>query len=119
MKPLGTTNAAENELTTPKSTFGKPISQCGLSTKSLKPRETYHTRENAFSASKSAFVPINSQSKVSAKNSTQLTQKSPHQRTNQPLKRCQFWIFTTLINTEIERRYDNFNFELLPLDLAI
>ena len=57
MKPLGTNNAAENELTTPK--------------------------------------------------------------TNQPLKRCQFWIFTTLVNTEIERRYDNFDFELLPLDLAI
>ncbi|GAK19534.1 hypothetical protein JCM19053_3855 [Vibrio sp. JCM 19053] len=27
--------------------------------------------------------------------------------------------FSTLINTEIERRYDNFNFEILPLDLAI
>ncbi len=39
MKPRGINNAAENELTTPKSTFGKPISQCGLSTKSLKPRE--------------------------------------------------------------------------------
>jgi hypothetical protein len=37
MKPLGTNNAAENELTTPKSAFGKPISQCGLSTKPLKP----------------------------------------------------------------------------------
>ena len=40
MKPLGTNNAAENELTTPKSAFGKPISQCGLSTKSLEPRGT-------------------------------------------------------------------------------
>ncbi|EGQ7800833.1 hypothetical protein P6A00_004603 [Vibrio parahaemolyticus] len=39
MKPLGTNNAAENELTTPKRAFGKAISQCGLSTKSLKPRE--------------------------------------------------------------------------------
>ncbi|EKZ9180870.1 hypothetical protein [Vibrio vulnificus] len=39
MKPRGTNNAAENELTTPKSAFGKPISQCGLSTKPLKPRE--------------------------------------------------------------------------------
>ncbi|EMR36957.1 hypothetical protein MUQ_10592 [Vibrio harveyi CAIM 1792] len=29
------------------------------------------------------------------------------------------WGFTTLVNTEIERRYDNFDFELLPLDLAI
>ena len=56
MKPLGTYNAAENGLTTPKSAFGKPISQCGLSTNSLKPRGTYNTRENVFSASKSAFV---------------------------------------------------------------
>ncbi|OKY36795.1 hypothetical protein BT101_24570 [Vibrio parahaemolyticus] len=35
-----------------KNAFGKPISQCGLSTKSLKPRGTYSTRENALSASK-------------------------------------------------------------------
>ncbi|EOX1578190.1 hypothetical protein ACPD0P_003485 [Vibrio cholerae] len=67
MKPLGTNNAAGNELTTPKSAFGKPISQCGLSTKSLKPRGTCHTRENVISASKSAFVPTNSTSRVSAK----------------------------------------------------
>ncbi|HBC3480978.1 hypothetical protein R8O70_09675 [Vibrio sp. 779(2023)] len=67
MKPPGTNNAAENELTTPKSAFGKPISQCGLSTKLLKPRGTYHTRENVISASKSAFVPANSTSRVSAK----------------------------------------------------
>ncbi|MDF5290697.1 hypothetical protein P3634_23690, partial [Vibrio parahaemolyticus] len=67
MKPRGTNNVAENELTTPKSTFRKPISQCGLSTKSLKPRGTYHTRENVISASKSAFVPTNSTSRVSAK----------------------------------------------------
>ncbi|ELI5882884.1 hypothetical protein ACVW8L_004489 [Vibrio parahaemolyticus] len=39
MKPLGTNNAAENELTTPKSAFGKPISQYGLSTKPMEPRE--------------------------------------------------------------------------------
>ncbi|EML0287806.1 hypothetical protein V9654_002986 [Vibrio parahaemolyticus] len=64
MKPLGTNNAVENGLTTPKSAFGKPISQCGLSTKSLKPRGTYNTRENVISASKSAFVPnkLNEQS---------------------------------------------------------
>ncbi|EOV9226895.1 hypothetical protein ACN5ZZ_002939 [Vibrio parahaemolyticus] len=99
-------------MTTPKSAFGKPISQCGLSTKSLKPRGTYNTRENVISASKSAFVPTNSTSRVSAKSSTQLTQKSPHQRTNQPLKRCQFWVFTTLVNPEIESQYDNLNFEL-------
>ncbi|WP_179000649.1 hypothetical protein [Vibrio parahaemolyticus] len=67
MKPLRTNNAVENELTTPKSAFGKPISQCGLSTKSLKPRGTYHTRENVISASKSAFVPTKSTSRISAK----------------------------------------------------
>jgi len=57
MKPLRKNSAAENGLTTPKRAFGKPISQCGLSTKSLKPRRTYNTRENVISASKSAFVP--------------------------------------------------------------
>ncbi|WP_175423411.1 hypothetical protein [Vibrio parahaemolyticus] len=67
MKPRGTNNAAENELTTPKSAFGKPISQCGLSTKSLKPRGTYHTKENVISASRSAFIPTSSTSRVSAK----------------------------------------------------
>ncbi|EHJ9985803.1 hypothetical protein KB976_004955 [Vibrio parahaemolyticus] len=67
MKPLGTNNAVENILTTPKSAFGKPISQCGLSTKLLKPRGTCHTKENVISTSKSAFVPTNSTSRVSAK----------------------------------------------------
>ncbi|ODW44644.1 hypothetical protein BBL83_06135 [Vibrio parahaemolyticus] len=77
MKPLGTNNAAENELTTPKSAFGKPISQCGLSTKSLKPRKTYHTRESLISASKSAFVPTNSTSRVSAKKYDSVAPKVP------------------------------------------
>jgi len=67
MKPLGTNNAAENELTTPKSAFGKPIPQCGLSTKSLKPRGTCHTKESDISASRSAFIPTNSTSRVTAK----------------------------------------------------
>ncbi|MDF4355429.1 hypothetical protein P3445_23310 [Vibrio parahaemolyticus] len=67
MKPRGTNNVAENELTTPKSTFRKPISQCGLSTKSLKPLGTYYTRENVISANKSAFEPTNSTSRTSAK----------------------------------------------------
>lgn len=67
MKPRGTNNAVENKLTTPKSAFGKPILQCGLSTKLLKPRRTYHTKENVISAGKSAFVPANSTSRVSAK----------------------------------------------------
>ncbi|MDF2156202.1 hypothetical protein [Vibrio sp. CAU 1672] len=119
MKPLGTSNAAENELTTPETAFGKAISQCGLSTKPLKPRGIYNTRENVISASKSAFVPTNSTSRVSEKSSIQVTPKSPLQRTKQPLERCQFWIFNTLVNTEVERRHNNLDFELLPLDLAI
>ncbi len=68
MKPLGINNVAENGLTTPKSAFGKPISQCGLSTKSLKPRRIYSTKENVISASKSAFVP------------TKLTERSCNQK---------------------------------------
>ncbi|MBM4869270.1 hypothetical protein HYO49_22465 [Vibrio parahaemolyticus] len=67
MKPRGTNNAAENELTTPKSAFGKPISQCGLSTKSLKPRGTCRTKESVISANRSAFIPTNSTSRVAAK----------------------------------------------------
>ncbi|EIQ7473722.1 hypothetical protein LVV86_001610 [Vibrio parahaemolyticus] len=119
MKPLGTNNAAENELTTPKNAFGKPISQCGLSTKPLKPRELT-TPEKTFSPRVNRLLYQKThRAEFQQKSTTQLTQKSPHQRTNQPLKRCQFWIFTTLINTEIECRYDNLNFELLPLDLAI
>ncbi|MCG6449202.1 hypothetical protein K6U41_23240 [Vibrio parahaemolyticus] len=81
MKPLGTNNAAENGLTTPKSAFGKPISQCGLSTKSLKPRGTYNTRENVISASKSAFVPTNSPSGVATKNRLSIALLCQHQRT--------------------------------------
>ncbi len=119
MKPRGTNNAAENELTTPKSAFGKPISQCGLSTKSLKPRELTTPEKTPFQRVTRLLYQQTQRAEFQQKNSTQLTPKSPHQRTHQPLKRCQFWIFTTLINTEIERRYDNFNFELLPLDIEI
>ncbi|MBM5027767.1 hypothetical protein HYO12_22500 [Vibrio parahaemolyticus] len=89
MKPLGTNNAEENGLTTPKSAFGKPISQCGLSTKSLKPRGTYNTRENVFSASKSAFVPKNSPSRVAAKNQLSIALLCQQQRTKQPLEHLQ------------------------------
>ncbi|TOB14812.1 hypothetical protein CGK10_24495, partial [Vibrio parahaemolyticus] len=63
----------------------KPISQCGLSTKSLKPRGTYHTRENAFSASSSAFEPTNSPSRVATKNRLSIALFYQHQRTKQPL----------------------------------
>ncbi|WP_409934111.1 hypothetical protein [Vibrio jasicida] len=85
MKPLGINNATENGLTTPKRAFGKPISQCGLSTKSLKPRGTYHTREKITSASKSAFVPTNSPSGVATKNRLSIALHCQHQRTKQPL----------------------------------
>ncbi|ENG8003904.1 hypothetical protein ABVF67_004242 [Vibrio parahaemolyticus] len=89
MKPLRKNSAEENELTTPKSAFGKPISKCGLSTKSLKPRETYSTRENVISASKSAFVPTNSPSGVATKNRLSIALLCQRQRTKQPLGHLQ------------------------------
>ena len=89
MKPLRKNSAAENGLTTTKSAFGKLISQCGLSTKSLKPRGTYHTRENVFSASKSAFVPTNSPSRVATKNKFSIALLCQNQRTKQPLGHLQ------------------------------
>ncbi|MGI9944367.1 hypothetical protein [Vibrio alginolyticus] len=96
MKPPGTNNAAENELTTPKGAFGKLISQCELSTKSLKPRGIYNTRENVISASKSAFVPINSPSGVITKNRLSIALLCKYQRTKQPLGQAQnFGLKTT------------------------
>ncbi|MHA2852143.1 hypothetical protein [Vibrio harveyi] len=89
MKPLGTNNSVENGLTTPKSAFGKPISQCGLSTKSLKPRGNYHTRENVFSASESDFVPTNSPSRVATKNRRSIALLCQHQRPKIPLGHLQ------------------------------
>ncbi|WP_218755857.1 hypothetical protein, partial [Vibrio parahaemolyticus] len=89
MKPLGINNAEENELTTPKGAFGKPISQCRLSTKSLKPRGTYNTRENVISASKSAFVPTNSPSGFATKNRLSIALLCLHQRTKKPLGHLQ------------------------------
>ncbi|MGR5448103.1 hypothetical protein ACPV47_24710 [Vibrio jasicida] len=119
MKPRGTNNAAENELTTPKSAFGKPISQCGLSTKPLKPLEFSIPEKTSFQRLNRLLHQQTQRAEFQQKSSTQLTPKSPLQRTNQRVKRCQFWIFTTLVNTKIESLYDNLNFELLPLDLAI
>ncbi|WP_256928488.1 hypothetical protein, partial [Vibrio parahaemolyticus] len=72
-------------MTTPKSAFGEPISQCGLSAKSLKPRGTYHIRENALSACKSAFEPTNSPSGIATKNKLSIAMLCQHQRTKQPL----------------------------------
>ena len=48
MKPRRTCNAAENELATPKSAFVPTISQCGGSTKSLKPHELTTSKKAAF-----------------------------------------------------------------------
>jgi len=106
MKPLGTNNAAENELTTLKSAFGKPISQCELSTKPLKPHELTTPEKTPFQ-------------RVDRLLYQQIQRAEFQQKTNQPLKRCQFWIFTTLVNAKIGSQYDNLNFELLLLDLAI
>ncbi|HHF2997934.1 hypothetical protein MTR11_23740 [Vibrio sp. CCB-PB317] len=89
MKPLGTNNAAENGLTTPKSAFGKPISQCVLSTKSLKLHGTYNTREDDFSTSRSAFEPTNSPGRIATKNRRSIALLCQHQRTKQPLGHLQ------------------------------
>ncbi|HHX8502200.1 TPA: hypothetical protein ACVO33_004473 [Vibrio diabolicus] len=89
MKPLRINSATENGPTTPKRAFGKPISQCRLSTKSLKPCGTYHTREKATSASKSAFVPTNSPSGVASQNRLSIALHCQHQRTKQPLGHLQ------------------------------
>jgi len=101
MKPLGTNNAAENELTTPKSAFGKPISQCGLSTKPLKPHELTTPGKTPFQRVNRLLYQQTQRTEFQQESSTQLTLKSPPQRINKPLKRCQFWIFTTLDNTKI------------------
>ncbi|WP_407833142.1 hypothetical protein [Vibrio rotiferianus] len=101
-----------------KALFGKPISQCGLSTKPLKSHELTTPEKTQFQRVNRLLYQQTQRAEFQQKRSTQLTPKSPLQRTNQLLKRCQCWIFTTLINTEIERRYDNLDFELLPLDLA-
>ncbi|MFH4527227.1 hypothetical protein WMQ59_22350 [Vibrio diabolicus] len=96
MKPLRIANAAENGLTTPKSAFGKLISQCGLSTKSLKPRGFYNTRESVISASKSAFVPTNSPSGVTTKNKLSIALFCQHQRTKQPQGQLQHFRLETV-----------------------
>ncbi|MEF1338827.1 hypothetical protein REH81_18890 [Vibrio rotiferianus] len=88
MKPLRKNSAAENGLATPKSAFGKPISQCGLSTKSLKPRGTYNTRENVLSANKSTFEPRNLPSRVATKNRRSIALSCQHQRTKNRLDTC-------------------------------
>ncbi|WP_155414579.1 MULTISPECIES: hypothetical protein [Vibrio harveyi group] len=80
MKPLGTNNAAENELTTPKSAFGKQISQCGLSTKQLKPHELTTPEKTTFQRVDRLLYQQTQRAEFQQKSSTQVTQKSPHQK---------------------------------------
>ncbi len=75
MKPRGTNNAAENELTTPKSAFGKPISQCGLSTKSLKPHELSTPEKTSYQRVNRLLYQQTKRAEFQQKSSTQLTQK--------------------------------------------
>ncbi len=82
MKPLGTNNAAENELTTPKSPFGKPISQCELSAKSLKPREFSTPEKTSFQRVNRLLYQQTQRAGFQQKSTTWLTHKSPHQRAN-------------------------------------
>ncbi|WP_199451244.1 hypothetical protein [Vibrio harveyi] len=80
MKPLGTNNVAENELTTPKSAFGKPISQCGLSTKPLKPHELTTAEKTPFQRVNRLLYQQTQRAEFQQKSSTQVTQNSPHQK---------------------------------------
>ncbi len=82
MKPRGTNNAAENELTTPKSAFGKPISQCGLSTEPLRPHELTTPEKTPFLRVNQLLYQQTQRAEFQQKSSAQLNQKSPHQRTN-------------------------------------
>ncbi|EID4444528.1 hypothetical protein [Vibrio vulnificus] len=78
MKPLGTNNTAENELTTPKSAFGKLISQCGFSTNSLKPRELSTPEKTPLQRVNRLLYQQTQRAEFQQKSLTQLTQKSPH-----------------------------------------
>ncbi|WP_218770626.1 hypothetical protein [Vibrio parahaemolyticus] len=75
MKPLGTNNASENELTTPKSAFGKPISQCGLSTKPLKPHELTTPDKTPFQRVDRLLYQQTQRAAFQQKRSTQVTLK--------------------------------------------
>ncbi len=80
MKPRGTNNAAENELTTQKSAFEKPISQCELSTKPLKPHELTTPEKTLFQRVDRLLYQQTQRAEFQQKSSTQVTQKSPHQK---------------------------------------
>jgi hypothetical protein len=55
----------------------------------MKPRGTYHTRENVLSANKLAFVPRNLPSGVSTQNRLSITLLCQHQRIKKPLEQLQ------------------------------
>ncbi len=80
MKPRGTKNAAENEFTTPKSAFGKPISQCGLSTKPLKPHKLTTPENTPFQRVDRLLYQQTRRAEFQQKSSTQVTQKLPLQK---------------------------------------
>ncbi|WP_231578762.1 hypothetical protein, partial [Vibrio hyugaensis] len=73
MKPRGTNNPAESELTTPKSAFGKPISQYELSTKSLKPHELSTTEKTSYQRVNRLLYQQTKRAEFQQKSSTQLT----------------------------------------------
>ncbi|ODY31471.1 hypothetical protein BBM20_09655 [Vibrio parahaemolyticus] len=75
MKPRGTNNASENELTTPKSAFGKPISQCGLSTKPLKQHELTTPDKTPFQRVDRLLYQQTQRAAFQQKRSTQVTPK--------------------------------------------
>ncbi|MCS0401416.1 hypothetical protein ND899_07905 [Vibrio diabolicus] len=99
LKPLGTNNAVENRLTTPKSSFGKTISQCGLS------------------ASKSVFETTNSPSNFSKTNFHSFNLKAARQEEIKS-KTIATLDINQGLNTRFEGKYNSFNFEFSPLDSA-
>ena len=76
MKPRGTNNTEENELTTPKSAFGKPISQCELSTKPLKLHELTTPEKTTFQRVDRLLYQQTQRAEFQQKSSTQVTQSS-------------------------------------------
>ncbi|EGR2232527.1 hypothetical protein DZF79_30525 [Vibrio parahaemolyticus] len=63
MKPLGTNNAVESRLTTSKSSFGKIISQCGLSAS----KSAFETTNSPSNFSKTYFDSFNRKTATSKK----------------------------------------------------
>ncbi|WP_309474210.1 hypothetical protein [Vibrio diabolicus] len=86
-------------MTTPKSSFGKTISQCGLS------------------ASKSVFETTNSPSNFSKTNFHSFNLKAARQEEIKS-KTIATLDINQGLNTRFEGKYNSFNFEFSPLDSA-